>query len=362
MPNGLAGAIDEIYGRLAPQARTIYGVGVTPEPAPDPRLGPLLAQPATDTAVPFAARSLNCVGTPKPAISAYQFQFDRVKPPGKEANGAVHASELAYVFGTFAAPGRTLNDIDVHVSATMQQYWTNFAKNGQSQRQRSAEVAGSSIRKRVRTLNLPITARSFELIYASPRATSTARRSCPGNHTMSDQPEEATPRDGVRDVCARFPDAYWREVDEKHDYPTAFVQALTDAGYLAALIPEEYGGAGLPLSAACVGLEADPSFGRQRIGLSRADVHDGDTVAARERRTKAPLPARRRLGRAAAPSVRGHRTDDRFRYDAIADQSRARRRALRRFGPKSVDIARAAIGSHDLARAYDPARSRREAR
>ncbi len=128
MPNGLAGAIDEIYGRLAPQARTIYGVGVTPEPAPDPRLGPLLAQFATDTQFRCGTvaelRWHAQAGNP-----AYQFQFDRV-PPGKEANGAVHASELAYVFGTFAAPGEPWNDIDVHVSATMQQYWTNFAKTG----------------------------------------------------------------------------------------------------------------------------------------------------------------------------------------------------------------------------------------
>ncbi len=73
---------------------------------------------------------------------------------------------------------------------------------------------------------------------------------------MSDRSEEAGLRDGVRDVCARFPDDYWRDVDEKREYPEAFVQALTEAGYLAALIPEEYGGAGLPLSAACVILEA----------------------------------------------------------------------------------------------------------
>jgi acyl-CoA dehydrogenase len=70
-----------------------------------------------------------------------------------------------------------------------------------------------------------------------------------------DRSEEAVLRDGVRQVCATFPDAYWRDVDEKHEYPEAFVRALTEAGYLAALIPEEYGGAGLPLSAACVILE-----------------------------------------------------------------------------------------------------------
>ena len=62
-------------------------------------------------------------------------------------------------------------------------------------------------------------------------------------------------RDSVRRICADFPGAYWRDLDEHEAYPTEFVKALTEAGYLAALIPEEYGGAGLPLRAAGVILE-----------------------------------------------------------------------------------------------------------
>ncbi len=62
-------------------------------------------------------------------------------------------------------------------------------------------------------------------------------------------------RDGVRKLCADFPGEYWRKLDEKRAYPTAFVQALTEAGYLAVLIPEEYGGSGLPLAAAAAILE-----------------------------------------------------------------------------------------------------------
>jgi acyl-CoA dehydrogenase len=62
-------------------------------------------------------------------------------------------------------------------------------------------------------------------------------------------------RESVRRICADFPGAYWRDLDERSAYPTEFVRALTDAGYLAALIPEEYGGAGLPLRAAGVVLE-----------------------------------------------------------------------------------------------------------
>ena len=62
-------------------------------------------------------------------------------------------------------------------------------------------------------------------------------------------------RDSVRRICAGFPGAYWRELEEREAYPSEFVKALTDAGYLAALIPEEYGGAGLPLRAAAAILE-----------------------------------------------------------------------------------------------------------
>ncbi len=62
-------------------------------------------------------------------------------------------------------------------------------------------------------------------------------------------------RESVRRVCADFPGSYWRELEEHEAYPTAFVKALTDAGFLGALIPEEYGGSGMPLRAAMVILE-----------------------------------------------------------------------------------------------------------
>src|SRR3954447_21749724 len=62
-------------------------------------------------------------------------------------------------------------------------------------------------------------------------------------------------REEVAKLCGRFPGEYWRRVDAERAYPTEFVQALTEAGYLGALIPEEYGGSGLPLSAAAAILE-----------------------------------------------------------------------------------------------------------
>jgi acyl-CoA dehydrogenase len=62
-------------------------------------------------------------------------------------------------------------------------------------------------------------------------------------------------RRAVRELCAQFGSEYWQGVDEKAEYPDAFVKALTDAGWLAALIPEEYGGGGLTVTEASVILE-----------------------------------------------------------------------------------------------------------
>jgi acyl-CoA dehydrogenase len=62
-------------------------------------------------------------------------------------------------------------------------------------------------------------------------------------------------REAVRALCAEFPGEYWRKVDRDRAYPTEFVQALTKAGFLAALIPEEYGGSGLTMSTAIAIME-----------------------------------------------------------------------------------------------------------
>src|SRR3546814_16527734 len=62
-------------------------------------------------------------------------------------------------------------------------------------------------------------------------------------------------REEVAKLCAQFPGPYWQAKDKARAYPSEFVAALGEAGYLAALIPEEYGGAGLPLSAAAAILE-----------------------------------------------------------------------------------------------------------
>jgi alkylation response protein AidB-like acyl-CoA dehydrogenase len=62
-------------------------------------------------------------------------------------------------------------------------------------------------------------------------------------------------REAVERICMQYPNDYWNELDAASEYPTAFVNALTEAGYLAVLIPEEFGGTGLPISAAGAVLE-----------------------------------------------------------------------------------------------------------
>jgi len=75
-------------------------------------------------------------------------------------------------------------------------------------------------------------------------------------------------RQSVRTLCADFPGSYWRACDRERRYPEAFVEALTRAGFLAALIPEDYGGSGLPLAAATAILEEI-----QRSGCNGAACH-----------------------------------------------------------------------------------------
>jgi alkylation response protein AidB-like acyl-CoA dehydrogenase len=70
-----------------------------------------------------------------------------------------------------------------------------------------------------------------------------------------DSEEIASIRAAVRALCANFPGDYWRKLDRERGYPTEFVNALTEAGFLAALIPEEYGGSGLTMSSAIAIME-----------------------------------------------------------------------------------------------------------
>ena len=85
-----------------------------------------------------------------------------------------------------------------------------------------------------------------------------------GSHSVTEEI-----RQSVRAICARYGEDYWRDLEEKRGYPTAFVAELTEAGFLSCLIPESYGGAGLGLKEACAVLEE----------ISRSGGHPGTAHA-----------------------------------------------------------------------------------
>jgi len=84
-------------------------------------------------------------------------------------------------------------------------------------------------------------------------------------------------RDGVRELCAQFDSAYWQQQDEARAFPEKFVDALTKAGWLAALIPEEYGGSGLGLTAASVIME-EINFGGANSGAVHGQMYNMGTL------------------------------------------------------------------------------------
>ncbi len=98
-------------------------------------------------------------------------------------------------------------------------------------------------------------------------------------------------RDSVRRICAGFPGQYWRDLEAKEAYPTEFVNALTESGFLGALIPEEYGGAGLPVRAAGVVLEEIHASGCN-AGACHAQMYIMGTLLrhGNERQKKQYLP------------------------------------------------------------------------
>ena len=93
-------------------------------------------------------------------------------------------------------------------------------------------------------------------------------------------------RDAVRALCAEFPDEYHRKIDEQRGYPEAFVDALTQAGWMAALIPQEYGGSGLSHGRGLGDHGGDQPHGRQLRRLPRPDVRDERHRAQRHRRSR----------------------------------------------------------------------------
>jgi acyl-CoA dehydrogenase len=111
--------------------------------------------------------------------------------------------------------------------------------------------------------------------------------------------QHADIRQGVRDVCKAFDSTYWQKLEEASDYPEAFVQALTQAGWLSALIPEEFGGSGISLTEASVILEEINRSGANS-GACHAQMYTMGTVL----RHGSPEQKRKYLPQIAAGELR----------------------------------------------------------
>jgi para-nitrobenzyl esterase len=129
-PPDIRQMISQRYGPLADRALAAYGLNGRNEPPPDPEDGTVMTQWSTDN-------SFRC-GTVQELIwhtaagnPAYEYQFSRTVH-GQEAQGAPHASEIPFIFGTLSVwqQMRKYNETDQQYAPQMQQYWTNFAKTG----------------------------------------------------------------------------------------------------------------------------------------------------------------------------------------------------------------------------------------
>ncbi len=111
-------------------------------------------------------------------------------------------------------------------------------------------------------------------------------------------PEQEQIRDAVRALCARFPGEYWRDLDRRSAYADEFVRALTEAGWLAALIPSEYGGAGLGITEGALILEEINASGGNAAG-AHAQMYTMGTLlrhgSDEQKRRYLPLIARGEL-------------------------------------------------------------------
>src|SRR5262249_14572288 len=162
--------------------------------------------------------------------------------------------------------------------------------------------------------------------------------------TPSGDPSHVELRDAVRDLCRKFDGEYWRKVDEERAYPEAFAKALTEAGWLAALIPEEYGGSGLSVTRRCHRPQRDctaPALPLRRLCRLRArpDVRDGLPAPARLGGSETALSAENRERRVAHAVDGRHRAYYRHEHDQPEDRRRQEGRSLCRKRAKGVHFA-----------------------
>ncbi len=110
--------------------------------------------------------------------------------------------------------------------------------------------------------------------------------------------EQESIRSAVRSLCAQFPNEYWRELDGASEYPEKFIRALTDAGWLAALIPNEFGGAGLGLAEAALIIEEVNASGGNAAVRSGGTFRGSRRASCGSRRSASPSRRRGRRRRA----------------------------------------------------------------
>ena len=97
------------------------------------------------------------------------------------------------------------------------------------------------------------------------------------NHPIPKEDQFQDMREALRDLCIRYDSAYWQKIDHERGYPEAFVTAMTEAGWLAALIPEEYGGSGLGLAEASVIME-EINFSGGNSGSCHGQMYNMGTL------------------------------------------------------------------------------------
>ena len=97
------------------------------------------------------------------------------------------------------------------------------------------------------------------------------------NHPIPKEDQFQDMREALRDLCNRYDSAYWQKIDHERGYPEAFVKAMTEAGWLAALIPEEYGGSGLGLAEASVIME-EINFSGGNSGSCHGQMYNMGTL------------------------------------------------------------------------------------
>src|SRR5207237_8631534 len=152
-------------------------------------------------------------------------------------------------------------------------------------------------------------------------------------------------RQSVRKICEKYPGAYWRGLEDAQAYPTAFVSELTEGGFLASLIPEEYGGSGLPLRAAAVILEEINASGCT-ASQGHAQMYNMGTIL----RHGSAAQKERYLPGIARGELRlhgGDRTHNRHRYDKDENSRDEKRPPLCRRRAKGFYRPNSAFGSDD---------------